>query len=256
MSDFSVWNGIFESFESAQGAPDVFIDRIWIDKQKAKISSRLETFRKVDCTSSLSLTRDYPLATFVAAELVRAQSLHLLDVGGGMGEQFLEILARVPEAEEKLNYTILENASLNSGIPSELRRFQNLRFISELSELPSGLDMIHFGSSLQYVDDWRSFIKSLVESTSVKNVVISDFLAGDIPHFVTLQKYGERNIPIRMYNENDFNTYLSQFGFVLTYRSYYDSRVLNQEFLPNSALPEKYRIKKPLNLVFSRGERK
>lgn len=255
MSEFSVWAGIFESFASAQGAPDVFVDRIWIDKQKAKISSRLETFRKDDSTSSLSLTRDYPLATFVAAELARKPSLHLLDVGGGMGEQYLEILARVPAAEKNMRFTIMENSALNSGIPYGLKSFSNLHFISELSELPVDLDMIHFGSSLQYVDDWQAFLKSLLIKP-VTNVIISDFLAGDVPHFVTLQKYGERSIPIRMYNEADFTSFMKELGFELSYRSYYDSRVLNLEFLPNSALPEKYRIKKPLNLVFSRSERK
>ncbi len=252
MSDFSVWQGIYSDFKSANGATDVFLNNVWIDKQCTKISQKLESYKNEDCTSSLYAVRDYPLALWIAAELAISEKLHILDIGGGMGEQYLEILARCPEAKERLSFTILENKFLNESVPKSMAAFKNLHFISELSELQGNVDIVHFGSSMQYVEDWKGFLKTLLSLPGVSSLIMSDFLAGDIPTFVTLQKYGERSIPIRMYNEKEFSSFVENFGLKLSYRTYFDSRVLNSEFLPNSGLPKEYRIPKTINLVFKK----
>jgi putative methyltransferase (TIGR04325 family) len=124
---FSVWEGVFNSFDEAGGNLDAFDSERWISKQQ---SLACEAIAKID--EGGSLTKDYPLPLVVAMLLDAHKKISILDFGGGMGIQYFDLIAKVPAAKEKVHYVIVDGESTLENKPSELSEFQNLIFKASL----------------------------------------------------------------------------------------------------------------------------
>ena len=154
---FSVWEGVYNSFFEAGGDLDAFDSDIWIDKQKQRIYEGLEKYNQGTFT-----TKDYPLPLVIAMELSQKKTLKVLDFGGGMGLQYLEMISKVPESEERVNYYVVDGKTSFDNRPSELNQFSCLNFSLNLDELPCEFDIIHIGSTLQYIENWENMLQILI----------------------------------------------------------------------------------------------
>ena len=116
------------------------------------------------------------------------------------------------------------------------------------------MDIIHIGSTLQYIENWKNLLTTLNERYRPKYFVFSDLLAGDIPTFVSHQIFYEKKIPHLFINFSEFLRVLEDnLHLDLIFKTKFVRPILNQEdIFPNSDLPQKYRIDRPCNLVFLR----
>lgn len=236
----SVWNGIYESFGAAGGDQPAFESERWIRGQKEKILAKYQQLNNKSLTSS-SITNDYPLALVVATLFASQAQVSVLDFGGGMGYEYLNILAKVPLAEQGLLYSIVEGAQTIAHLPAEIHTLDKLSFFTNLDDVTSHFDMVHVGSTLQYVDDWQGLLHRLIDIADATFFVFSDLLAGDIPTFITRQYYYGSHIPMRFLNHQDIIHCMQKLGFEALYKAKYNPRPA-LGYYPNEGLPETHRL--------------
>ncbi|MGV8948014.1 MAG: methyltransferase, TIGR04325 family [Candidatus Paracaedibacter sp.] len=247
---FSVWEGVFKSFEEAGGDLDAFESNQWIEKQKIKILNKHADLEN----ANLGISKDYPLPLVVSMLLSQQNEISILDFGGGMGAQYLEILAQVPYSREKMKYCIVDGEATIKNVPSQLKKYSNLMFVTSLEALEEPADIVHIGSALQYIEKWEGLLSNLIQKYQPKYLVFSDLLAGDVPTFVSHQIFYGKKIPHKILSWVDFESYLTDtLGFCLKFKSKFIRSILNQEeVFPNFGLPPTHRIERALNAIFYR----
>jgi putative methyltransferase (TIGR04325 family) len=242
---FSVWEGVYESFTHAGGDMDAFDTDRWIQKQQLEVKKALETSK-----AGGQASQDYPLPIVVAMALATQKALTVLDFGGGMGIQYVELLAKVPEAPTRVKYIIVEGQSTVDNVPIELRQYPQLSFLTNFATIKDNVDIIHIGSTLHYIEDWKALLENLVQQFHPKYIVFSDLLVGDVSSFVSHQKYYDKSIPVWMINIQNFRNCMDKLKYQAIHQSHFQANILGHENLPNFALPEDKRIQKTLNVIF------
>ena len=146
--------------------------------------------------------------------------LKILDVGGGFGETYLNLRRRVLI---DVQYDIIELEKTVEAGKEIFRNCNNLNFYTSNSYSPSNYDLVYFGSSLQYFEDWKAIIE-LAFVSHPKYILISDTTVGEVPTFVCAQVNDPRIIiPRWVFNIQDLdNTFLdSSYTRVLRTSNYY-----------------------------------
>ncbi len=129
-----------------------------------------------------------------------------------------------------------------------------LHFYTELPELPGTLDIVHAGSSLQYVEDWRGMLTAFA-GYRPRYLVLADIPAGDIKTFVTTQNYYGRKIRHWIWNIREFIDVVGSMGFTLTYKTRCSVPYFGHEQpCPMSNFPSHYRLDNSCQLIFSRAK--
>jgi putative methyltransferase (TIGR04325 family) len=244
---FSVWEGVYNSFAEAGGDLDAFDSDIWVDKQKSRIYSALE-----DYNTKNTISKDYPLPLVVAMALSQKEQLKILDFGGVMGLQYLEMISKAPESQNTVDYYVLDGKTSIDNRPKELNQFSKLHFMQDIDDINFHVDIIHIGSTLQYIEDWEELLQSLVNKFAPKYFVFSDLMAGDIPMFVSHQIFYDKRIPVVMFSLNDIKNLFKEMFFKNIYQSSFDASILGSAELPNYALPEELRLKYSRNIIFTK----
>jgi len=245
-----VWEGVFNNFKEAGGDLDAFESDTWINKQKDKICHHLYQLENV----ALGVSKDYPLSIVVSMLLSQQDKVSIMDFGGGMGFQYLELLAKVPLAKEKVMYAIVDGKQTLDALPNQMRMYRNLHFSTTLEMFKNSFDIVHIGSTLQYIENWRELLHNLNHRYQPKYFVFSDLLAGDIPTFTSHQLFYGKKIPHLFLNWNEFANYMSSdLGFLVHFKSKFIHNILNQEdIFPNFGIPPTHQIDRGLNVIFCR----
>lgn len=249
-----IWEGVFSSFGEAGGDLDAFDTEVWINKQKEKI---LNLHAKVQSNTSLvdaAISKDYPLPLVTALLLGVQEKISILDYGGGMGAQYLDILAKIPEALSRVTYTIVEGEATIQNVPLAIKASYPLKFYQKLDTLERGFDILHIGSTLQYIEDWKELLGQLIDRFKPHYLVFSDLLAGDISTFVSHQIFYGKKIPVRFLNFPEIFAWVTEKGYQCLFKSFFQANILGQENLPSDALPEKNRLQKSRHCVFKKHE--
>lgn len=148
------------------------------------------------------------LPNFLAA--LDSEGLKILDVGGGFGETYLHVRRRT---KFKIQYDIIELEKTVEVGKELFKNDHNLNFFSFSTHIPNKYDLVYFGSSLQYFEDWKEIIKTVLISEP-KYVLISDTTVGEVPTFVCAQVNDPRTIiPRWVFNIADLDTLFSYFGY-------------------------------------------
>lgn len=253
---FSVWEGVYENFSQAGNPSSAFSETIWIEKQRKKILEQFYDLNEKNFIPNHVPSYEYPLTVVASLLMAGNKKLSILDFGGGMGSGYLDILSKIPNAIENCNYYIIENEKLIAQLPNELKDLKNLFFVNSYANFSRENSplILHFGSSMQYISDWKGLITNLCEELNPEYLVLSDLHAGDIPSFVTNQIFYEHKIPQWFLNYNEVVNFMFEQRYHLIYQSYFIRKILEQEeCFPNFALPESMRIHRPINVIFSRG---
>jgi putative methyltransferase (TIGR04325 family) len=247
---FSVWEGVYQSFDEAGGDADVFDSEIWIHKQQNKVYKELQTQKSI---SNAVASKDYPLAVLLAIELSYKNVLSVLDFGGGMGLQYLELYNKLPNFCSTVDYHVVDRKIIIENIPQELNKFSNLHFFSDLNKITTKVNIIHIGSTLQYTENWQSILQILKNKFEPEYFVFSDLFVGEIPSFVSHQVYYDKKIPVKFINLTEFIETMELLGYRFIYKTLYQVPILGHDVLPNAALPQEYRLKHSMNMIFKLG---
>ena len=92
------------------------------------------------------------------------------------------------------------------------KNIPNLNFIEKIEDAKD-VDLVYFGSSIQYFNDWQSILRAVTE-LNPRYIVITDTTFTNSKTFCTLQKNLRKNvIPRWIFQEEEMTTIMKQFGY-------------------------------------------
>lgn len=246
-----IWEGVYQSFNEVPVEGPGFDGDIWIGRSLKRIA---ELQNEAEENSPLPPTSNYREALLpLLASIVYSEqkNVKILDFGGGVGFTYFQTAYGFSHKEEGLEYHIVERESTcQAGRQFFGETYKGLSFHSQLPETEGSFDIVHSGSALQYIDDWKKLISQLC-SLSRKYLLLVDVPAGNIPTFVALQNYYGSKIPTRFFNVEEFIAVVDLCGYELMFTSVYLPTILEvQQYLPMQNFEKKYQLKQACNLLF------
>lgn len=146
-----------------------------------------------------------------------AKTVSVLDVGGGLGVSFIDLMFSLPE--KLVSMTVME---LPETVARGRELFRNCEGISFTDTFPgpsAKFDVIYFGSSLQYFEDYRGILEQAI-NLNPGLVVIADTTMGEGATFVAAQvNMADRVIPRMVFNLPEVVGLFVPKGFGLIHKS-------------------------------------
>ena len=247
---FNIWEGIYDRFpkEARESAWDS--DK-WVDSQMPTALPEIEKIKSPNSVSESTVIHKYPLAPIIALLATQKNApVRVLDFGGGLAQTFLDVVASLPNPRA-VEFTVVE-----SGPICQRGRMihENLDKVSFHENLPDGdenFDIIHAGSSLHYVRDWKEMLKRFSD-LGPQLIMLSGLMAGEIKTFVTYQNYYGSKCPVWFWDIRDILDALNALNFNLIYKSLLASSYLGiVQPLPMDNFPVEYRLHRKCNLIFT-----
>ena len=213
MRNTSIWSGVYDESLFDQYSVSTFNKEIWLEKQTILLDNELQRWAN---SNYLANSSDYIFFGLVIGFSAYLKNIKILDFGGGVGLTYLKLISffRQNSISVNIDYHIVDLANIIQVGQKKLAEFNKLRFSSDL-EIDSNYDVVLLGSSLHYVKDYLSLIKSLTK-LSAKFIVLCDIPAGfENKTFITLQKFYTDQIPVRFWNFRDLVEAFSENGYML-----------------------------------------
>lgn len=247
------WEGIFSSFDEVGADQTAFKEHLWLDK----VANRAVTGLELSCSDTaippVAVTTEYALPFVAALTMDSGRSLRILDFGGGMATSYMPLRMMLP-AGQTLDFVVIENAAISERGRKIFAHKPEVSFRIDLPVAPERFDIVHFGSSLHYVDDWQGAIKAVL-ALRPNYVLISDLPAADNQTFVTAQNYYGIRIPVHLWNVEEFIHETEALGLTLLLRSRYRGYYIGEdEELPTDNFDPKHRLRYTSQLIFRRRE--
>lgn len=252
MKDNIIWEGVYQNFSDVPVQGPGFDGEKWISNSLEKIKSvRAEAVKSIPLPP-VSNYREALLPLLAAMSHHEKSQLRILDFGGGIGFTYYQTMQALPNFDG-IEYHIVEREPVcKAGREFFGDSSQNIFFHSELPEDKDGFfDIVHMGSSLQYIEDWKGLLSRLC-SLSRKYLLLVDLFAGTIPTFASTQRYYDSRIPMWFLNVDDLIRVVNSSGYDLTFKSVYKPTIYGAEQnLPMSNFDETHRLKYACNLLFT-----
>ncbi len=250
LENIKIWEGVFANFNEIQDTENIYEGERWL-------ASNLERSRKIidsegHFTYRSKIAKDYPLKMAVLAALESKVKISILDVDGGYGKNVMEIQSTFQDIESRVELFILENVKLSNFYRANIEMPKNFKFIQNISEIEkskTSLDIIHFGSVIQYFQNLKVDLSSILQTIKPTWIVFSDLMAGDIETFVTVQNYYDSKIPFRFVNFEELNKLVGDWGYKLFVKEFYEHDSTSVYF-PQKGFDNKYQIGNSMNVIY------
>lgn len=245
MSYRSMFQGYFKRFDEIEKTSNIFKNKFWIKRESNKIK-RLKKLKSYE----LNLAKDYPL--LVASSIIynKNKKFNIIDYGGGFGGGYLSISKGINELKN-LKYFIIDLPKICELGKKIFSKEKNIFFLNKIPKIIN-CDIFHFGSCLQYIDDWKLLLTQTCK-LKPKYIIFSDLFAGNIESFVTLQKFDKYKMPFRFYNINEVISFMKKKGYNLVLRNNYQVHFNGlPSLLPTKKFPKKNRLEYTSNLIFKK----
>ena len=180
--------------------------------------------------------------------------LKIIDFGGGPGKGFLCLSKGIHDLK-KLDYIIIEIPEICAIGKKIFLNNNDVKFLTKFPPLQK-TDIFHFGSCLQYIEDWQKVVKEAI-TYSPQYLVFSDLFAGNIEPFVTTQIMYDQKMPFHFLNINNFIKFIENNGYDLRFCSNYHVCIQGHYgFLPTQDFPIEKQLKHSSNLLFIKNKNK
>ena len=243
-----VWEGVYASFADTAGETTVFDSDIWIGKVVERAQQAIRD-SSGGAIPSIANTTDYALPFVAALAVPSVRSLRILDFGGGMGTSYVQLRTMLPRGRA-VDFTVVENPAVCRAGEALFAAEEAMRFLTAMPPPPERFDIVHFGSSLHYVEDWKGILAAAV-ALQPDYILFADLPAADNRTFVTLQNFHERRIPVHFWNVEEFVGYVEGLRYDLVLRS----RFLGNRTLSTTNFDDDHRLTYTSQLIFRRAAR-
>jgi len=249
MSNSKMFQGYYKDFKDIKTSTNIFKNKTWLDREYKKIK-----YLKKLQPHQLNISRDYPLLVATSMIFDDKKLLKIIDFGGAFGKSYLSISKGIVGLK-KLKYYIVDLPNICSIAKNNFIDEKKIRFCKKIPNIKD-CDIFHFGSSLQYIEDWKAVLIQM-KNIKPKYLIFSDLIAGDIKEFVTKQSFNKSVMPYRFYNIKKFVNFISKLGYKLVLRNNYQVQFNNKlSFLPTKKFPIDSRLEYSTNLIFKKNETK
>ncbi|HBG27359.1 MAG: hypothetical protein A2Y10_18830 [Planctomycetes bacterium GWF2_41_51] len=250
---FNIWEGIYSSFAECPKCGDGFSSERWSNQQLERITKLKKEIKQsgekiVGCQNGL-----LPVLAAVVGNGLK-NKVRILDFGGGLGNSYLLMTCGCLRNID-FEFFVLESQEVCRKGKEFFKDAGNIHFDSDFPEAIKSFDIIHLGSSIQYVEDWKGLLADFAKYNP-NYILLADVPAGNIPTYATVQNYYESKIPYWFFNINDIISVMDSAGFVLLFSSVFtDKRLGKEQSLPQDNFPAKYRVGNSRNLLFVRNNK-
>lgn len=247
-SEGKIWDGIYKNFAEANDhqidiRTEVWDNSIWMKKQLSQQNESIHKLNTGKIISELAVTKEYCLPLILSTMYEKFSEIRVLDFGGGLGSTYLPLISMLPE-DFNFKFTIVENEALCESGNELFKDDKKIQFSAHMP-LNEKFDIVHLGSSMQYVENWQELINDFYKMKP-RYLIFADLPAGDIETFVTNQNFNGTKIPVRFWNVAEFISETEKFGFKLLMKSRYHSNYLSAM----KFFPEKYQLNYFSQLIF------
>ena len=246
-----IWEGVYADFDAAPGSTSVFAEELWVERSRAKARDMIAAIRPRGAAPAAVAAQGYALP--LVASLVQAGQggVRVLDFGGSVGFAFPLLVGALGDPD-RFHVAVVDNPRICAAGREVFAGEPRITFSEDL---PSGgtFDIVHCGSSLQYVRDTEALLARLAAVTP-RYLVLDDLPAGNVQTFVSTQNYYGKKIPHWFFSLPELVARVSRAtGFRLIHQERYVGTYLGVSGpMPLGNLPADRRIEHALNLVFER----
>jgi putative methyltransferase (TIGR04325 family) len=245
-----IWEGVYESFRDVPSSGPGFDGETWIANSLTKLADlRAEAER---CAPLPPPANHRECLLPILAAVVRGQRgrCRILDFGGGVGITYCHTVYGLGDCRG-VEYHVVERPSVCAAARKAFEAYRTrIEFLEELPRASERYDIVHVGSSIHYVEDWRTLLSELARR-SCRYVLLVDVPAGNIPTFATAQRYHESLIPVWFFNIAELVDVVLPLGFDLCLSLVFPSLMLGREMpLPMDDFEARYRLAETCNLLF------
>ena len=234
-----IWEGIYQKYRDVPRSGEGFDSEAWISTTYAYTEALLNS-------KSLGGTGEYALLPFlISLERNHLGDLTILDLGGGMGIEYIHLTRSLPEGH-LLQYYVVEGQRICEAGSKLFAGDSRIHFCATLPQDLPQVDIVYIRSALQYIEDYQGLISQLVEYQP-QFFLFVDLAAGKNPTYATAQKNVRGSvIPYWFINVREILDLMADWGYKLIFQGLQD-RELDQ-----SNFPEVYRLGHTCNLLFTR----
>jgi len=177
------------------------------------------------------------------------KKINIADFGSGSQEIFF-LLAQM-RLNKKINIDSTEVEYLLNIFKKKSFKNKNIfiKFYKEFN-FKKKYDYIHISDSLQYILDWKNFLKK-INLSNAKFVIFNSLNSGNIKTYVTKQRFYNSELPNIFFSSSQIIALMKNYD--LIYKSYFLSKI-NNKFgeLPQPNFNKKDRIKYPKTFIFKK----
>lgn len=245
-----IWEGVYHHFSDVPVEGPGFDGETWIANSLKKMEALREDLERNVPLPPPGNYREGLLPLLAALTYREQKKLRILDFGGGIGFTYYQTVFGLP-LTEGIEYHIVERESVcEAGRKFFGTASHKPIFHSTLPCPPEKFDIVHMGSSLQYIGDWKQVLSELC-TLSRKYLLLIDVLAGNIPTFASVSHYYGSRIPVWLLNIEELLQTVHSLRYELMYQSAYPSVIWGvEQELPMQNFESQYRLKRPCNLLF------
>lgn len=245
-----ICEGLYQQFGDVPCSGDGFNSDRWVNQSQAKTLKLLEMTRRAE-TIPANVAYRSSLLPFLAALVGQTRDrVSILDFGGALGVTFIGVASAL--VEKRLDYHIVESKKICEMGERVFENDARIHFHASLPEQIREVDIVHLGSSLQYVGDWKGILQKLADYRP-RYFLFTDLIAGDIPTYATAQNYYGSKIPCWFFNINEIINQMTLVGFTLLFKSTYRGTYLGQEQeFPQDNFSEELRVGYTCSVLFGR----
>jgi putative methyltransferase (TIGR04325 family) len=247
-----IWEGVYNRFQDAPVAGPGFEDKIWIKKSLKKAESLRDVKKEDPPVPKVTKNRETLLAVVAGIVYGVKGRVKILDFGGGMGFAWYPVVRGIPRAED-IELHIVENEKTCQAGGVFFEKESNIFFHGSLPEADEGdFDIVHMGSSLQYIEHWEKLLAHLC-GYRPQYFMLSDLPAGKFPSYISVQNSYGSLIPHWFFNEDEIIMAMARQGFKPVFRSTYIPEILGKlQPYPQDNFKQEHRLGYPIILLFTR----
>lgn len=213
------YTGTFPSFAAVSASfPDTTnyhsdqSERTEIDEARCKLA-RFEANQVPEYGPTLPRLNFLP----TALSLLQRSNLKILDVGGGLGTTFIDLKFSLPTT--RVEVTVVELPSIAENARKIFEKYPDISFVSTFPEKGTDFDIVYFGSSLQYFENYNEVLMNSA-SLEPEFMVIADTTMGPAQSFACAQvNMHGRVIPRMVFYKPEMIETLGRLGYKLVHQS-------------------------------------
>ena len=247
-----LWEGVYDNFRDVPVAGPGFSGGNWIENSSEKLSGFKSLADNASTVPSVIGYTDSLLPVIAGIVQGNRKKIKILDFGGGLGFSFYQVREALASAEN-FELHVVDIEEVCTAGKNLFRDEPQIEFHSSLTDLEEeSFDIVHIGSSLQYIEKWQDQLSVLCR-LNPEYILMANIPAGDIRTFATAQNYYDSKIACWFFNVEDLSRTMLENRYGLVFKSSYFTKVYGVEQpYPLDNFEVEYRVKYPCMLLFQK----
>lgn len=239
------WKGLYSEFNEVPSSGAGFASDQWITITK-KATEEMQAAARSCGTIPGFVIGDRSLLPMLAAVIgTHHERVSILDFGGGMGIDFINVSASLPRHWD-ITYHLVESPRVCETGPPIYISDERINFYTSLPK-DLQVDIVYIRSSLQYVEDYSGLLRKLA-GYKPRYFLLVDQPAGDIPTYATTQRNVKGGVyPYWFFNVQEIIDIMAQQGYILVFKGGQEKKYDRSNF------PQSHRLEHMCNLLFAQS---